>query len=326
MNDRRLFDPAGVAFGLGFPIAAAAACLLLAATWKSRLPAEIATHWSGAQPDGYSAPMSVAWVFALAIVFVGGGCGFVATLAQSLLLMRRMMLLVAITIVCLLVTLHVSIMWIELDGKTAVDFPTPTIAVGVLFGLVFGVVGAASLHDYRERSAAESAPPARLPRGATDPVRDVVGFNKVETAALAVAIFGAAGMACWFVDSAWPLLAAFPVFVVIFGLLRFEILVDESGVRVRNLGLTSIAIDGSEVTGAKVVDVNPFKDFGGWGLRINGHRRYGIVTNTGPAVEVSTASGMSLTITSDLAEAMAGALNSWGDIRHAGTGLSPTPQ
>lgn len=326
MNDRRVFDPAGVALGLGLPIVAATSCVLLTLAWKSRLPAPLATHWTGALPDGYSPPMSVAWVFALSIVFVGGGCGFVATLAQSLLLMRRMMLLVAMTIVCLLVTLHVSIMWIQLDGKVAVDFPTPMIAVGILCGLVLGVVGAAFLRDYRERSAARSAPSARLPRGATDPIRDVVGFNTVETSALAVAIFGAAGIACWFVDSVWPLLTAVPVFVLIMGLLRFEIVVDESGVRVRNLGLTSIAIDGSEVTGAKVIEVSPFKDFGGWGLRINGHRRYGIVTNTGPAVEVSTASGMSLTITSDLAEAMAGALNSWGDIRHAGTGLPTTPQ
>ena len=43
----------------------------------------------------------------------------------------------------------------------------------------------------------------------------------------------------------------------------------------------------------------------------------GIVTKTGPAVEISTASEMTLTITTEHARQMAGALNSWADDRCA---------
>lgn len=317
MSSRRVFDPVGVIFGVALPLAAAATVLIVANAWNSRLPAEIASHWSGRTPDGFSDPMSLAGVFALIIVIVGGGCCGVAALAQALLLMRRAMLLIGLTVVGLLLTLFVSVLWIQLDVTSVADveLPSNAIAIGVLVGLAAGALGAALLRDHRDRAPATEPPSPELPRGPMHAVRDIVGFGRVGTVVVAVIALGSAWLAGVFVGSAWPLFAALPVVVVLLALMRFDVIVDAAGVRVRNCGLTSIDIGMDEVLGAKVDHVSPFKDFGGWGLRSKGHRRYGIVTNTGPAVVISTADGLVLTITSTKADAMAGALNSWADHR-----------
>ena len=317
MTRGRIFDPAGVAFGVVVPLAAAGLGLLLTGVWQSRLPAQIATHWSTERPDGFSHPMSSAWLFTLIILLIGGGCCGVAALAQALLLMRRAMLLIGLSVVGVLSTLQVVTLWIQLDKTDVsdVELPWAAISVGVLIGCAVGALGAAFLKDYRDRTPAAERPDAKLPRSRAHTVRDVAGFGIIGTIVFAGVAFGAAGLASWAVGGIWPLVAAFPVVLVLLALMRFEVIVDASGLRVRNFGLTSIDIDIDEVTGAKVIDVNPFKDFGGWGLRSKGHRRYGIVTHTGPGVEVATASGLTLTVTSQRAHAMAGALNSFADNR-----------
>ena len=317
MTRGRIFDPAGVAFGVVVPLVAAGLGLALTRFWQSRLPAQIATHWSTDRPDEFSEPMSSAWLFALVIVLIGGGCCCVAALAQALLLMRRAMLLIGLSVVGVLSTLQIVTLWIQLDKTDVsdVELPWAAVSVGVAIGCVVGAIGATFLKDYRVRPAAAERPDAKLPRGPAHTVRDVAGFGRIGTIVFAVVAFGAAGLACRAVGGIWPLVAAFPVVLVLLALMRFEVIVDASGLRVRNFGLTSIDIGIDEVTGAKLVDVNPFKDFGGWGLRSKGHRRYGIVTHTGPGVEVATAGGMTVTITTQRADAMAGALNAFADDR-----------
>lgn len=50
-------------------------------------------------------------------------------------------------------------------------------------------------------------------------------------------------------------------------------------------------------------------------MRIKRPNRYGLVTNTGPALVITTESGHELTITTDRAEEMAGAINTLADRR-----------
>lgn len=65
-----------------------------------------------------------------------------------------------------------------------------------------------------------------------------------------------------------------------------------------------------EITGASVREVNPFEDFGGWGLRVKGRGNYAVATTKGPAVFVTFANGQRLTITTEHADRVAGTLNS----------------
>lgn len=318
MRHTRVFDPAGLVFGILVPVLAAAVGPVLTRAWSSRLPDRIATHWGvDGTADGFADPMTTAWTFAIVTLLIGGGVCAIAALAQALLLMRRIMLFVGSAVVGVLVTLQVSVLWMQLDGASVQQFPGGVITVGMVLGLILGAIGAGLLRDYRERTPATQRPGPRLPRGRRDAVRDVVGFSRTESAVLAAVLLGLAAVGCVFVGSMWPLAMALPLLAIVVALVRFDVLVDENGVHVRNLGLLSIDIGIDEVTGAAVTEVNPFRQWGGWGLRSKGHRRYGIVTRTGPAVEVSTASGLSLTITSEHAEQFAGTLNSWADTRCA---------
>lgn len=307
MDTRRLLDPLGVVFGILLPSAAAAAGLLLTIAWRDRLPGQIITHWSAAGPNDHASPCSAAWMFGLVIVLVGAGAGSPAALAGALLLMRRMMLIIGLTATGLLITLEVTMLAIQLDHQahTAVALPTAAIPAGAVGGFLVGLFGASRLRDHRSRGSVHADPP----RKPTPPIRDVVGFGRIGTGGFVVAACTAAVLGCLAADTAWPLGIALPAIVLVAGLMRFDVRIDETGVRVRNLGMVSIDIDADEIVGVELVEVNPFHDYGGWGLRATGRGRYGIVTRTGRAVRIETVSGLNLTITSDRAEAMAHSLD-----------------
>lgn len=312
---RRSIDPWGAVFGIGLPIAVAVAGLLLTRILQSRLPEQIATHWTTGRPDGFAEPTSSAWVFALTIVLVGGGCSAVAALAPALLLMRRTMLLLGSSVVGLLFSIQLATLVSQLDRSsvTELSFPGRSVGWGMLGGFAIGVAGGALLRDHRERTPADEPPAAGLPRGRAVAVRDRVGFSGVGLTVFVGAVLGVAALGWWTAGAPWPLWIAAPVAAIVAGLIRFDVVVDRHGVRVRNLGMTSLDIGLDEITGARVVEVNPFRDFGGWGLRTKGRGRYGIVTHTGPAVRIDTAGALTLTVTTERATEMAGALNSFAD-------------
>ena len=121
MSEARTFDPAGVAFGVLVPVAAAVTVLVTAQAWKSRLPSEIATHFSGGTVDGFTATSSASWTFVLVIVLVGGGCSAVAALGQALLMMRRTMLIVGSAVTGLMLALWLALMSANLDIADPAD-------------------------------------------------------------------------------------------------------------------------------------------------------------------------------------------------------------
>lgn len=319
MNSSRVVDPAGAVFGLLLPVIAALSGVILTKVWEPRLPAQIATHWTTTSPDGFSTPMSSAWTFALVTVLFGGGCAAIAALAQAMLMMRRTMLVVGLSVVGLILTVQVVLLYVQLDVTDPVDTELPlwSLGLGVVIGAVVGLIGAALLRDYRPRVDATDPPDPRLPR-ADHPatVADTVGFGTVGSLVLLLILGVAPALAvCLLADGWWPLAVFVPVGLLIVSLLRFRVVVDRSGIRVVNMGMTALQYGIEEIEGARVDVIKPFDDFGGWGLKAKGRRNYGVVTRTGPAVIVTTACGDRLTVTSARAEEMAGALNAFADER-----------
>ncbi|MFG1783748.1 DUF1648 domain-containing protein [Rhodococcus oryzae] len=320
MSNSRTFDPAGVLFGVGVPVLAAAVGLTLTRLWSPRLPETIATHWSGSGPDGFSTPGSMAATMVIVILLVGCGASAIAALAGAMLMMRRAMLIVGLTVVGLLLTLWIALLAAQLDLETAVNVTLPMswIGVGIAAGAAVGTLGASTLRDYRERSSATMPPDPRLPRGPLNlPITQRLGLGPTTTAVLlGVGAAITAGL-CARAGSWWPLAVFVPVSVLMVGLLRFRVTLDETGLWVRNLGMTAVGYGIEELVGAAVEEVNPSKDFGGWGLRLKGRGNYGVVTTTGPAVVFTAANGQRLTVTTPRAEEMAGALNALADRRLA---------
>ena len=319
MKSSRVVDPAGAVFGLLLPVIAALSGVILTKVWEPRLPAQIATHWTTTSPDGFSTPMSSAWTFALVTVLFGGGCSAIAALAQAMLMMRRTMLVVGLSVVGLIFTVQVVLLSVQLDvtDPATTDLPLWSLGLGVVAGGVVGLIGAALLRDYRDRVAATDPPDPRLPR-AGDPatVADTVGFGTLGSLVLLLILGVAPALAvCLLVDGWWPLAVFVPVGLLIVSLLRFRVIVDRTGIRVVNMGMTALQYGIEEIEGARVDAIKPFDDFGGWGFKVKGRRNYGVVTRTGPAVIVTTACGDRLTVTSPRAEDMAAALNSFADRR-----------
>ncbi|MBD0323847.1 MAG: DUF1648 domain-containing protein, partial [Aldersonia sp.] len=259
MKSRRIFDPWGVVFGLAVPLVAAVAGLVLTAAWDARLPAEIITHWGTEGPDGWSPPTTASWVYALAIVFVGAGCASFAALAQGLLMMRRILLIVGLTVTGLLAVLQITTLWIQLDStpRADIELPSETIGLGILFGFAVGALGAALLRDYRVRTPATVAPDPALPRGPAVEVHDTIGFSTVGVCVIYAVGIALAFLACATIDSNWPLWVALTVLALLIGAIRFDITVDERGVRVRNMGTTAIDLGIDEIVEAKVVQLSP---------------------------------------------------------------------
>ncbi len=327
VSQTRVIDPVGVVFGIIVPVLAAASIVVLSRLWEPRLPAEVATHWTGSRPDGFGPVGSSAWTMALLVVMVGGGCCAIAALARSLLLMRRYMLVIGLGVTGLMVATFVAVLGAQLDvaDVTQTAFPTWSIAVGTVAGVAVGWLGAALLRDGRERTPASQPPAPDLPRGPFEsPLVDRVGIGTGATVALLGSILVPTVLVCAATDSWWPTAVVVPVAVLAVSLLRFTVIVDEKGIRVRNLATDAVVYDLDEIVGAEITETRPFQDWGGWGLRVKGRGRYGLVTTTGPAVAVTTASGHVFTVTSARADELAGALNTLADRRSAGASTDST--
>ncbi|GAA4485096.1 hypothetical protein GCM10023094_39520 [Rhodococcus olei] len=316
MKESRTFDPAGALFGVGVPVLSAVTVLALARLWAPRLPPTLATHWSGDVADGFTDTGSASWTFVLIVLLVGGGASAVAALAHALLMMRRTMLIVGSAVTGLMLAVWIGLLSAHLDlaSPEQASFPTVSIVVGLLVGGAVGVLGASLLRDHRERRTTDTRPDPALPRGPlTLPIVARVGLGDGTTAVLvAVGALVTVGL-CRLADSWWMLAVFLPLTLLVVALGRFRVVVDHTGLRVFNMGMCAVGYDIDELEGARVTEIAPFRDFGGWGLRTKGRGNYGIVTATGPAVVVTAANGQRLTVTTDRAEEMAGALNALAD-------------
>ncbi|WP_433608603.1 DUF1648 domain-containing protein [Prescottella agglutinans] len=315
----RLIDPAGAFFGVVVPALAAAAGVVATYILEPRLPEQMATQWSGGSSTGFTSPVASAWSMAAIVLLIGGGCSGIAALAQAQLMMRRIMLLIGLTVVGVIVAGEIAMIVGQVDtAATDAAMPVEALGPGLVLGAVVGLVGASLLRDYRVRALATEAPAADLPRGAVElPIADQVGMSAGGLLATALALAAPAVLMCWLADAWWPLGLYLPAVLLAVTILQFRLVVDADSIRVQNMGMAAIEYGTDEVLGAKVTHLRPFQDFGGWGLKAKGRGNYGVVTRTGPAVVITFACGHQLTVTTPRAEEIAGALNTLADRRLA---------
>jgi hypothetical protein len=265
--------------------------------------------------DGFAAPMTSAWTMALLTILFGGGLSAIAALAPATLMMRRFMIVVGLIVVGIIAGGQIAALHAQLDvvDPSSVPAPIGALAAGALGGCVVGLLGASLLRDYRPRTTATEVPNRALPRGnAPLPITDDVGFSTKGSVIFGL-IMVAPGVILGLLSSTWFLALFLVLAVLCVTLVRFRVVVDTTEIKVFNMGMPAMTYGVDEVVGAKVSEVKPFADFGGWGLKSKGRRNYGIVTRTGPAVVITFAGGDKLTITTPKADDIAGALNSLAD-------------
>ncbi|KGM08773.1 hypothetical protein [Cellulomonas bogoriensis] len=137
-----------------------------------------------------------------------------------------------------------------------------------------------------------------------------LGAQWLSTAALLSAVLVAV-LTSWWVGAVVVGLVVGLVLLVVSG---WVVRVGLDGVQVRGpLGRPVVDVPVQDVTGARVVAVHAFRDFGGWGLRAgtapDGRPRAGLVLRSGPALEVSRVDAPPVVVTIEDADTAAALVN-----------------
>ena len=285
------------------------------------LPDPVAIHWGVAgQPDGFGAASTnlvLLIVFTvgysvLSVIVAGGKDGF--SVIQKALLATAPFLSVLLTAVL------AGSLWIQrgLTDATLAPSVLPLILAGTIAGLLVAVGAWFVLPAISPRTAEHSAAPT-MQLGATQ--RAVWMRRSGPSGAVQVLVIGTLALVS-IVTIVAVVLSAPPLFTVLYsGILLLIVLlvastmfwrvrVTDRGLVVRSaLGIPRFIVPIEEVDEAKVITVNPVRDFGGWGLRWGGNGRFGIVTHSGEAIEIRRTNGKFLVVTVDGAEQAAALLN-----------------
>ncbi len=259
---------------------------LLAAT-GDRLPEELATHWNGAgEPDGFSSLGSFLWttlaigvtmwllasVLALALGpslrafgnlaawFPGAFAGFTGAL-------------IAVTI------------WANLDVAAAEAELSPVAVNAPVLGLLVGAATGGLIARSPRAEAPDGSAPA--PDGsATMPSGDVLSIDLVWRGAWwlvasMAAVFGVVAVVSQLV---LPLLLV----PLIAGLVHYRLTIGPAGVAVSGglFGWPSTTIPIEQIASAECTEVRAFREWGGWGLRIRLDGAQGLITRSGPALQL----------------------------------------
>ncbi|MEV8250671.1 DUF1648 domain-containing protein [Microbacterium sp. NPDC076768] len=89
----------------------------------------------------------------------------------------------------------------------------------------------------------------------------------------------------------------------------FRVRISPAGLTVRSrVGWPKVEIPADDVESVRVIEVDPFGEFGGWGLRYGLDGRYAVVLRRGEALEVTRTAGRRFVVTVDDAETAAATL------------------
>lgn len=292
----------------------------LVLSWRDRLPSRLASHWGlGPEPDSFTDRDAFLDGWAVAALVAVGLCVVIALLMRR---GRRIAVVVMGGVTGFLAALGLVLALPNLDladpREATVNWEAavPLALMMAVAGLAWWVHGPAD-----EPVVAADAPPAReLPRLApgTPAQYDEVQVHWAST----VVVFALmAGLAVVISIVLTPWLG---VELIIVGAL----VAWPSRSRVRVSAPEGVALAGgfvthrvpiAEVTGAQVRDdVNPFAEFGGWGLRYRG-KSVGLVVKKGAGVEVGRTDARRAVITCSDPERLAAVINTLADERFTET-------
>lgn len=285
------------------------------------LPDPVAIHWgaSGA-PDGFG-PAWPSLLLLVVLVLAYSAFALVAARGKGLSIVQRLVVATSPFLSVLLTVTLAGSLWMQrgLDDAAAAPGVELLLLGGTLGGLALGVgawfvlPAATPLDDTR-------VTPETLPLGATERAvwmqrmepSGVLAVFAVGTLAL-VTVVGVVSLA---LSAPLPVTLVYGALLLVIALLVaatlfWRVRVTEEGLEVRSaVGIPRFRIPLADVESASLVEVEPVRDFGGWGLRWGGPGRFGVVTRRGDGVEVRRRSGRVFVVTVDDARTGAALLNS----------------
>jgi len=319
-----VLTPRVLAVVAGIPLLTALATVILVSAWAPDLPAHVVTHWGVDGADGFS-PVWAAALFPIvttAVVALGTVAFLAATSRGGFTIAHRLVGALDVGLAVLFPTLVVGPMAVQLGGPDPALDPSgapsvlPWLLAGLAGAVVVGVIGWFLLPRPTVPVAeAESVAPLRVAAGervAWFGVASVRRPGAIGVGVVVLLVFVAAGVAvATSGDLAVLPLLLLPIVLVLLSLtlLRWTVRVDATGITATaGFGLPRIRIPLDDLAEVAVVESDPLRDFGGWGLRLSLNlRQWGIVLRRGPALRLRRRRGRTWVITVDGAEQAAAA-------------------
>lgn len=300
------------------PVLIALGTTILVTSWLPELPDPVAIHWSGAPdaPDGFGSVVTIVVVllatvigFSLLAVIVCWRLTAAAQLGAS----QKVMAIAAVWLAVFISVIIGGSLGIQrgLDDAADAGPVLPWLGLGLLAGVLVAVAAWPAL-PATDRSPL-SAPTAVSPTAAGSE-REWQATARMDTGALVVIALALVGVTVAVIvaglgggDGLWVAVAVLVVVLLVFASMAvWRVRVDERGLTVVSLlGWPRTRIAPAETREVRVIDVNPMREFGGWGWRMDALGRSGVVVRRGPAIEVERTSGRRFVVT--VADAAAGA-------------------
>ncbi|HLS15553.1 MAG TPA: DUF1648 domain-containing protein [Beutenbergiaceae bacterium] len=319
LADRSPLPHRGRALVLGvvLPLIMLAGATALFLLWQDRMPQEVVLHWGTSGPTRFGSPtehlLGVLIIAGLTLLITG-----VLSLALGRSAMaRRMTVGTSAGIAAFYAGLLLATGYAHLDATDPSQVPAPGdgLALAAVAALAIGAAAAMAAGADPDQPAQRAVPAdaARLELPA-DAAAVWIKQTQYTTRWIPVTIVVATvvpGVVLALVTDAWWLASLFALIalsLVAFG--SFQIRVDASGLTARGVvGWPRQHVPLNEVERADVVHIDPFGEFGGWGLRTSVDGRTGVVTRKGEAIQVQRTGGRTFVATVDDAERGAALLN-----------------
>ena len=284
-----------------------------------QLPEQVARHW------GIDGGVTAVWslttqlvVLGVTSVIVAGTIGTIAVVGRMPLAIRRMMAGCAVIVATLMAGLQIDGLYghLGLDDPFAAPSPGRGIVVGILVGGGLAVAGAGFASENVDNVRATAPPPTGLPRvapGASAAEQFPAPRNR-GVLAIGLAVLALTALTSLFAIH-WPILIGLLVYVVIHLHVRFTVTVTRDEIRVGNRWLSMLTVPIEQIAAADTTTVDPFWEFGGWGLRVDTKGRTGVVIRKGSALRLTRGDGSEILITIDEPESAAATINTYADER-----------
>lgn len=319
--------------GLYIPLGLVVVQLIVFLAWLPRLPDEVAVHWSGAGvPDGFASPIVPLLMFPLGGLVMASL--FFLTKVMDLQAkaspkragdawgpMNRLVPAIVLSGSVLIFMLGIFTTWMQLDLADGRDLePNAWVSIlPTLVGTVAGGLGYLAQPKLRVSAAVDADAGAPLELAGSERVAwlGVIGVTKpyLWTMVIALVVVVASFI---FVLSLRPMntviivvngvLLALVLVLTVVGV-RFNVRIDERGFEARSFtGWPVLRARATNIADVSVGEINPFDEFGGWGLRLSVDGKIGVVMRTGEGLRIERRRGRPLVITLDDADAAASAL------------------
>ena len=317
--------------GVIAPLSILVLAAILVASWLPEVPEPAAIHWGPGGADGYGPR----WTYLVVLLVLGGGMvGLFAVIALFAHRLPRSgavsshepqwsataRLLGAANLAVAGMISFVSVAGMAAqrglaDAADAADI-TPWVGAALVGMLVLGAAGWLLQPRVAASAGSSGSEPSPLPLA--DGER-AVWLRRVTIARAGQIVLGgsvfvvlAMSVLLWTAQpatGATMLVLAVVLAVLVVSGLSFHVRASDAGLLVRStLGWPRIDIPAARIARTRVVQVNPFAEFGGWGYRIGTDGRRGVVLRTGEALEVRRDDGKVYVVTVDDAATAASVL------------------